>query len=315
MPGWLTSAPVNADRALARYVRRTVYPYAAYYRDVLDGAGLGAAGISGRADLNRLPPTDLATVADAGSLVLRPDMRSVVREGDRALAGRLLVTRLLGRLDRFNRVVFEPSFKPVHWLVSGETPIGSTNRVLLRLGDLGASLLERAGVGPDDVLVSVLPGATVAHLQLVQGARRRRVPAAHLGPLATTVEVAALRPTVIVGHADDLSALRGDGRFASLRTVLCVGRIASPSAGQLRELSELGGTSPVVACWAPPGVKALWGECREHASSERRGHVLLHLDPRGEVVELLDGELLWSGIGWHGSALLRVRTGAGAALF
>jgi hypothetical protein len=254
-------------------------------------------------------------VTDAGSLVLRPDVRSVVREGKRTLAARLVLARLLGRLDRFNSTVFEPNFKPVHWLVCGRTPLGYTNRDLLRLGELGAALLERAGVGPDDVLVSVLPGgATVAHWQLVQGARRRRVPAAHVGPHATAADIEALCPTVIAGHPEDLSALRGDGRFAHLRTVLCVGRGVAPSSAQLSELSELGGTAPIVASWAPPGARALWGECREHASADPRDSVLLHLDRGSEVAEVLDGELLWTGVGWHGSALLRVRTGAGVVL-
>jgi len=306
---------VTADRALARYVRRTVYPYAAHYRGALDRAGLGAAGVTTRSDLARLPPIDLATVDDPGSLVLRPDMRTILREGDRFLAARVILARLIGTFDRFNATVFEPTFKPVHWLASGKIPIGSTTSDLVRLGRLGATLLERAGVGPDDVLVSVLPGdGTLAHLEFVHGARRRRVPAAHLGQGATAADVVALGPTVLAGHAEQLRTILAEFRLPLLRTVLCVGEEAAPSLAQLRVLAELAGTSPVVASWAAPGARALWGECRPHASVTPRQDVVLHLNGESEVVETLDGELLWTGVGWHGSALLRVRTDSGGSL-
>jgi hypothetical protein len=68
----------------------------------------------------------------------------------------------------------------------------------------------------------------------------------------------------------------------------------------------------VCGAWAPDGVRALWGECRG-------GH--LHTWPDTEVVEVLDplthapvpagadGELVWTPIGWRGTAALRLATG------
>jgi hypothetical protein len=50
----------------------------------------------------------------------------------------------------------------------------------------------------------------------------------------------------------------------------------------------------------------LWSECR--------GGDSLHVAPDTEYIEIADGEIVWSAIGWRGSALLRLRTAAFGAL-
>jgi hypothetical protein len=307
---------VTSDRALARYVRRTVYPYSDYYRDVLDRAGVAPRGVSGREDLKRFPPTDVGSLADPGVLVLRPDMARVIRLGDRALAARILMARVIGGLDRFNATVFEPRFKPVQWLMCAGVPIGYSSVDLLHLGRIGADWLDRAGVTSADVLVSLLPsGPTVAHWQLVQGTRRGRVSAVHLGPGASARVVASLGPSVLAGHFDDLRVLlAAPARLSNLRTVLCVGADSAPTTAELAVLAELAGGATVLAAWAPPGARVIWGECRPSVEEGRRQGLWFHVAPGSEVVELDDGELLWTGVGWYGSALLRVRTGRGATL-
>jgi hypothetical protein len=65
--------------------------------------------------------------------------------------------------------------------------------------------------------------------------------------------------------------------------------------------------------WAPPGVRALWSECRDGID--------VHTWPTAEIIELIDpllgsplppgadGELVWTPVGWMGSVVLRLRTG------
>jgi hypothetical protein len=314
----------QVDRDLARYVRRKVYAYSSYYRGALDQAGLGAAGVGGRADLARLEPTDLRTLPDPGTLVLRPDRASVRRHGSRLLVARAALARLLGYEPRFNRRVIEPTFKPVHWLLCGGVPIGCTLTDVARLGELGARALAMAGVTDRDVLVSVLPsGPSVAHWQLVQGARRARVAAVHLTPDIGAEQLVRLAPSVVVGEPEDLlrilSRIRAGGlSLVNLVIVLSVAEGRMPDARQRAAIAALAAPAHVISCWAPPGVRALWSECLEAAASA--GHSAsevpaLHTWPRTEVLETLNsGELLWTGVEWNGSVLLRVRTGAQATL-
>src|SRR5579883_2119324 len=111
-----------SDRAVARYVGRTVYPYSGYYRSVLDAAGVGAR-VRGRSELARVPPTDLRLIPDPGALVLRPDLGRVVRHGRRALATWAVVARVAGGMPAFSRYV-ERHFKPVLWVLADDVPIG-----------------------------------------------------------------------------------------------------------------------------------------------------------------------------------------------
>src|SRR5579871_1175291 len=110
------------DRAIARYVRRTVYPYSAHYRALLDAVGIGRR-VRGRADLAPLPPTDLGRVPDPGALVLRPDLRRILRHGAPALAGRGAAARVAGAMPAFSRHV-ERRFKPTMWALADGVPIG-----------------------------------------------------------------------------------------------------------------------------------------------------------------------------------------------
>src|SRR5579864_5060749 len=309
----MRSAP--SDRALTRYVRRTVYPYSAHYRPLLDAAGLKSR-VKGRAGLARLTPTDLRRVSDPGALVLRPDLGRILRHGRPALAAWGAAARVAGGMSAFSRHVAR-RFKPVIWVLADGVPIGYSAHDSSRLGRRGAAWIRRAGVGDGDVVVSLLPtGPSVAHWQLLLGCRRAGVSAMLLGPDATAADIARLAPTVLAGDPAQLTALLTDARrrgdpLTGLRTLLAVG---PPLGGDRRaRLADLASGAAVVGAWAPPGVRAVWSECREAA---------LGAAPTGyhawddDVLECAapgtagaaEGELLWTGVGWAGSALLRLRT-------
>ncbi|GAC1601591.1 MAG: hypothetical protein NVS3B21_29290 [Acidimicrobiales bacterium] len=312
----------SVDRDLARYVRRTVYPYSEHYRGVLDAAAEGDRfGID---DLARIPSTDLSEIEDPGRLVLRPRVARIVREGDRRLAARTAVAKLTGGMHRYNRRVLEQRFKPVHWIMDEGVPIGYSSADLLRLARLGQAWLDRAGVGEGDVVLSVLPaGPSVAYWQLVLGCRRAGVSAIHLDPTTADGLGARLAPTVLAGTTPHLltalTRMREDaGPAPQLRTILAIG---DPLSSETRfRLRDLAGGASVVGAWAPPGVRALWSECR--AGSERAvptgyhtwdGDVLelepgAHKSPGPSEAASVPAELLWTGVSWRGSALVRLRT-------
>src|SRR5215469_14537854 len=106
---------VPRDREIAQYVRRNVYPYSAHYRALLDAVGVGSR-VRGRADLERIPPTDLREVSDPGALVLRPDLGRILRHGRPRLAAWAAAARVAGGMPAFSRHI-ERRFKPVLWVL------------------------------------------------------------------------------------------------------------------------------------------------------------------------------------------------------
>jgi phenylacetate-CoA ligase len=298
------------DRALARYIAEHVYPYSPWYRPRLEAAGLGRR--TPVAALPRLAPTSLADVDDPSQLVLRPDDRLLQRYGNPGLVLRLTWARLTGQGGRETRRLLDPVYKPVHWHVDQGLLIASSHQDLDRLGERGRRMLVHAGVRTDDTVVGALPpGPHLPYWQAVLGCRRAGVSALHLPPVPSPAQLHAAAPSVLIARGPDLeAALSASGTIPGLRVVIAAGTPLDTSA-RLR-LAGLAPGATIVASWAPPGVRAMWAECPGGA---------LHTWPDSERLEVVDpdtglpvspgepGEVLWSGIGWMGTAWLRLRTG------
>jgi hypothetical protein len=298
------------ERTLARHIAEHVYPFSAWYRPRLDASGLGRRPPI--AALSRLAPTALDEVDDPGQLVLRPDERLVQRYGRPGVVLRLTWAKLVGQGGRETRRLLDPIYKPVHWHVDEGLLIASTARDLELLAERGRRMLAHAGVRPDDTVVGALPsGPHLAYWQVVLGCRRAGVSALHLPPVPTPGQLHAARPSVLIARGPDLeAALSASGPVEGLRVVLAAG---TPLDGPARlRLAALAPGATIVAAWGPPGVRAMWAECPGGA---------LHTWPDSERLEVADpdtglpvhpgepGEVLWSGIGWTGTAWLRLRTG------
>lgn len=311
-PGRLRAAQ---DRALTRYLRRHVLPYSPLYRDGLARPERGLDGFA------RLPFARLEDVGDPGDLVLRPTAERITSSGDIGLIARLWWARLWRRAEVFNRRSLEPVYKTVHWHREGDVPIGYSAEDLERLAEVGRVSLEMAGLARYDVLVSVVPpGPHLAFWQLALGARRGGLSAMFLPPGTGAGDVARLAPSALAGRPADLvrllaSAVEQRLSLPNVHTVLVAGEpLDAMTRARLASLAAAWGRRPaVVAWWAPPGVRALWSECREGEA--------LHTWPGFELIELIEprsgapvppggeGEIVWTPIGWKGSILLRLRTG------
>jgi hypothetical protein len=209
----------------------------------------------------------------------------------------------------------ELDFKPIHWLVEAGVPIGCSASDLERLAELGRRWLEAAGLRQQDAMVSLLGATpTLGFWELNLGARLAGLPLAALGPKADVDTVVRLGPTVLVGGAPELIDVLETWRPTeedAVHTLLVLGhRRLDPSSRQ--RLGALVPGAAVLEAWAPAGCRSLWFQCR--------GGEGLHTEPGVEFVEAVDeaglplpagreGELLWTGIGWRGSAFLRLRTG------
>jgi len=312
------------DRALRAYVRRQVYPYSAANRNRLSAAGIGPLGVRDAADLRRLPPVSWIDVGDGSELILRPHRTTITRLGSPGLAFRVLFATLLGRRHTLNRSVIEPVYRPIHWLIDQGIPVGVTANDLERLSEIGRRWLEAAGIRRSDIVASVIPaGPFLDNLQLMAATRRAGVAVASLENPPPLQDLVRIRPTVLVGRPRDVLAVCEDAArsnspaLAQLHTVLATGEMLDESTRQ--SIERLVGTRAVVmSAWAPPGVRAMWAECR--------GGEGLHTWPAAEVIEVVDpaslepvpagtqGEVVWTSLGWAGTVTLRLRTGLRAVL-
>lgn len=302
---------------LREYVLHHVHPYSPFYRRRFDSAKVAPKDVGSFKDLAKLPPTGWNEVeADPGAFLLRPTERAIARFGERRLVMAIAKAKLRGKVAELNRDLIDPAYKPIHWHLEGDVPIGYSAEDLGHLAEAGRRVIQLAGVARDDVVVGVGPaGPHLGYWQLVDGCRQAGVSAIHLGSGAHPDQIGRAAPTCLAGPPDalagTLSALESAGRhLRGLRTLLSLG---SPLDDQAREdLRARGrrmaeGDLEVVAAWAPPGVRALWGECR--------GGRGFHTFPDLEWIEALpDGELAWTSLVWHGTVFLQLRTGIAARI-
>lgn len=304
--------PPRRDRRISSYLRHEVAAYSPYWRTSL------------AVDLDRIPARPFDFIAAAGpGLVLRPDVPSVYHFGARRLALRTAWSRLWGRQRVVNDKVLVPRYKPVLWTLDFGLPIAYSEADVDRLARIGARWLTDAGVEADDVVATMLPAAppNLDWWQTVAGCRQARLSAIHLGIGAQAKDLDRLRPTVVIGRPMPLLRVLREAAAAGTnapRLVIAVGR---PLDDGLRaHISAAAQGAPVLNAWAPPGVRALWAECRGGAAQG------LHTWPASEVVELIDpltanpapagagGEVAWSPLGWRGTVMLRLRTGVFATV-
>jgi hypothetical protein len=146
-------------------------------------------------------------------------------------------------------------------------------------------------------------------------------PRGHGDPLERVVESFALIPaTAVAVHPDDAIELAGllaevDANTARVDTVILVGPPPRPEqrdeiTAAWRDAGADVGDLTVRSLFASPEARALWAE-------DSTGGLVTY--PDLEVLEVIDpttlqpttgpGELVYTSAGWHGTALLRFRTG------
>lgn len=292
------------DDVLRSWLGSTVHPYSPALGPVLDEHGFKVRGRADGRALRRLPVVSLAELGDGRRHVLEPTVHEFGRTAALSLQVRFLLDDVVGRRDQFARRHIDPLHRPVVWTVAptegGHLFVANTARDLDRLAVLGRRALATAGVRDDDRMVLVGDGGDeLATWQLVLGCRDAGV-ALLRRPVSDPDAPPGSEPTVVAGTA------------AALRRI-----VLPPSVGRLLVLDgadvdvapghDVPGQEVAVArWWAPPPVRAAWPACP--------GGGGYHTWPEDELVELVEGRLVWSAVGWHGSVWLRVDTGVEASL-
>src|SRR5436190_18519671 len=138
----LSRIEAEQDRAVGEYFRYQLYPYSAFYRKLLDTAGIGATGVRTRADVSRVPTITVSDIDDPAALVLRPDPTRVVAGGSPTFSLAMRWATLTGQEAKAARRRIDPVYKPIHWTIAsnGTGPgliVGSSAADLDRLSELG----------------------------------------------------------------------------------------------------------------------------------------------------------------------------------
>lgn len=335
----LSAQSRNQGRLLAEWIDREVRPFSAYWGRRLEGRT-----IASRDDLRQLDVVTETAVAGAGGpgnpdLLLLPTEDGFKRHASRseimAAAKEVGAGGAQGR-----RLALFRRYKPVHVHEAGVAQVVAvayTRSDLDRLHLAGARLVEVLGLGADDTLVSAVPAGPSLHFWgLYHAALATRMTAVHprgagQTPLRPVMRGLAMLPATVlavpVGEAAQLLAdLAEQGvHTPTLRTLLTVGPPPAPALRKVlsERLHTLAGTAVrVQAVWAPETSRALWAECRPPSADPDEATYGLHTYPDLGIVEVRDpatgavvgegveGELVLTNLGWRGTALLRLATGA-----
>ncbi len=324
------------ERGLRRQVREELYPFSAWYRALLDRAGVGPRELRGEADLARLPLTSRAQLAAAGcpprAFDLAPSPRATREHWPFA---RKLALALGGsRAREVLRLSYAPSFQ-LRTAGRARDPLtlSLTSSDLALMGEAGARLFDVAGLtGAEERVLNLLPFGpglefwTIALGGLHSGRMVRSTGGLGLldaeGHLRLIEE---LHPTALVGTPEGLEALldrcRTSGADLSpVRAALCATE-AAPAELRARlgdGLRAQGATeAALLSLYGFAEGRALYSECPGGVESQA-GY---HLYPDLGLLEVIDpetgrplgegetGEIVHTAIAGHGTALLRYRTG------
>lgn len=319
-----------ADLLLARWLPLVTSSAPLWARRVA-GDGLDPRELTSLEDLSRLPSVrELDLLADgpgAASAIARPSEEQV-----KSFASGDLMARVVAGIRRDGapgkRRVFLQEYQPVDLRragVAGEVVVASSRSDLDRLNRVGARAAAVLGLDDRDVLLDAVPSgpslASARAVHLAQGASITALHArGHGADLGDVAAAAQLVPaTVVLVPLEDavpLGRLLAQARITLPRLRRVVTSGPPPEGDQRLEIEDafagLGSRPDVRALWGPPFGRTMWAECDAGTHG-------LHTCPDLEVLEVVDpvtgeatdadGDLTLTSLGWHGTALLRLRTG------
>ncbi len=328
---------------LLDYLRRSVLPLSPYYREMAERLELGPKDFRSRADLGKLPFTCKADIAPVpedperpSRLVLQPPGADPQAEGMRALGARWS-RMVLGREKARQRLLFDYNPGHVHFTTGRTalpTPIFYTPSDLVLTRECGRRMAEVIGLRTEDTIINAFPFAP--HLSFWMAyftAETLGAAAVHtgggrvLGSARILEACERFKATVLVGtpgYCYYLLRLAATERLdlSSLQTIVLGGeRAPEGMRAKMHDLLRQAGAGNVriFGSYALTEGRVAWVECRE--AVERGESSGYHLFPDRELIEVIDpesgepvgegerGEIVYTSLGWHGSALLRYRTG------
>ena len=323
---------------LNRYLRSTVLPFSAYYRNLFEQAGLTADSIRTLDDLERIPFTtkaDLLSTADQPQrfkdFILVPDPDTLKRRPE---------TILRAMVHGKEQILkgFETEFRPIFMTFTtgrsaDPTPLFYSQRDLDHLATAGGRLVQICAAKREERLFNTFPFAPhlafwLAHYAgtaggiMVLSSGGGKV----MGTEGTLRHLCKLNPEAILGiptfiyHLLQQAAEQGV-RCPNLRRIVLGGeKVSAGLRLKLRELAREIGAGPinVLATYGFTEAKQAWVECPFPHDQVSPGY---HLYPDLAIIEVIDpstgrtvppgqpGEIVFTPLDARGSVVLRYRTG------
>jgi phenylacetate-CoA ligase len=323
---------------LGRYLRTTVVPFSAHYRQLFRENGLSADSIRTLEDLQRIPFT---TKFDLLNTAAQPQkFKDFILVPDPAVLGRRPETIVRALIHGREQVKskFEAEFRPIFMTFttgrSAEpTPLFYTQRDLDHLATAGARLVQVCAAKREERLLNTFPFAphlafwlahyagTAGGIMMLSSGGGKVV-----GTDGTIRHLRKLNPESILGiptfiyHVLHQAAEQGV-RCENLRRIVLGGeKVSAGLRVKLRDLArELGaGEVEVLATYGFTEAKQAWVECPFPHGQPSAGY---HLYPDLGIVEIIDpttgkivppgqpGEIVFTPLDARGSVVLRYRTG------
>lgn len=333
---WDRRSDKERDRATSLLLSSwlpAVADFSPYWSDRVRHENMDATTFADLDALRRLAPVRELDVQHAGgegapALLMRPTLEQVKARATGTVLSAFLASIRRDGTDGARRALLT-EYKPIHVHRGGadnDLAIAYSRSDLDRLHRCGARAAAVLGLDDSDYLVSAIPaGPTldffgVYHLAL--GASMLALhPRGHGDPLERIIDSFALIPaTAMAVRAHEAIELAGllaeaEANTARVDTIILVGPPPPPELrdeiiAAWREAGADNGDLAVRSLFAPPEGRALWAE-------DVTGGLVTY--PDLEVLEVIDpttleptngpGELVYTSAGWHGTALLRFRTG------
>lgn len=313
------------DRAVARYVRDELWPFARAARRRLERAGLAPSAVRGLADLAPVRPVRPAELARAqrepderDDHLLIPDTDALRRSAGlgRRWAARLGGPRVAKLLAHAYTTLFEIeaedglrlAWTPHDVEIAGES--GARALAILGLArrrDRTLALVDE----PHDT------AALALHHGAIQAGARVEVTRPDTGP----ARAERLRPTALIGSPTALARLLADGpELPALERVVIAGLADGPDDRRAlaeRAAERAGAPVELARLWAPA-----WARLAFAGPIEPGHEVALHvhpdlgafeLDPEATEATPAGANLVYTAACGHGTAVLRLATGLRAS--
>ncbi len=334
------------EQRLAYYIRERVYPYSAFYRTLFDAHGIKPESIRTLDDLQRIPFTTKADISPSESDPERP--RQFILDPESGAPGpKSRGVRARERWQKWTRgsrgyrEMVDDQYKPVHLhFTTGRTalptPVFYTASDLCRVRQCGQRIAQLSKLEDRELLINAFPYAPhLAFWMTYFTCEATHTPALHtgggriLGTERILSAIERLGGRVLAGTPGYVYHLLREARTRGLQLptlhtlVLGAERVSAAQRARLASFAPDLGIKDlaVLATYAFTEGRIAWPECRPPEMAGHASSLGYHLFPDMEIVEMVDpetgdpvdegeeGEIIYTSLDWHGTALLRFRTG------
>ncbi len=320
---------------LAHFMKHEL-PYSPFYRDSFAAHHLDFGQIRTIEDLQQVPfssKADIAPTADdrgkPRTFMLQPDEKLIKKYAPKPLLAKVLWGKLTGQDVQRD---LERLYKPIHLhFTTGRsalpTAFGYTETDIELLKEAGERMFNVAEVSRDQIAINAFPYAPhLAFWQTYNALIQLGITSVQTGGgkimgsqkiMDALEQMKAGLFICIPGYGYHLmrEAVKQRRNFSGLNTVITGGERASVGLrAKLKELlGELGAPDVrILSTYAFTEAKTAWIQCHEKSG--------YHLYPDLGLFEVVDkdgkqvpegqpGELVYTSLGWHGSVVVRYKTG------